>query len=273
MSDCPANIRIAVDPTNPGQFFACCGLLELADRLWPGAEGCFGDGVFSITCDGQLKALLNAICTSEVEPVLKLHDQFDVDAAIAPLLLKLGESGDLLLDGWVAFKADKGRAEVTGSVWKFWAGNQSSLGIWGALREALRTQVKTQMLDQPNGLFDARVQMTSRFGFDPGPSWDSLDVGHSLNERRNKTVATSPSLELFAAIGIRRFRPVMSLDKQSFIYAIWECPLAPGVAWCACAGVRIIQNLSFFESRIVSRGQGYYGLRRSKRLAKGDSHG
>ena len=34
-------IRITVDPTNPGQFFACCGLLELADRLWPGAEGWF----------------------------------------------------------------------------------------------------------------------------------------------------------------------------------------------------------------------------------------
>src|SRR5271163_2625185 len=35
------SIQIAVDPTNPGQFFACCGLLELADRLWPGAEGWF----------------------------------------------------------------------------------------------------------------------------------------------------------------------------------------------------------------------------------------
>jgi hypothetical protein len=30
-----------VDLTNPGQFFACCGLLEFADRLWPGAEGWF----------------------------------------------------------------------------------------------------------------------------------------------------------------------------------------------------------------------------------------
>ena len=35
------SIRITVDPTNPGQFFACCGLLELADRLWRGAEGGF----------------------------------------------------------------------------------------------------------------------------------------------------------------------------------------------------------------------------------------
>lgn len=34
-------ICVRVDPTNPGQFFACCGLLELADRLWEGAEGWF----------------------------------------------------------------------------------------------------------------------------------------------------------------------------------------------------------------------------------------
>jgi CRISPR-associated endonuclease/helicase Cas3 len=36
-------IRVAVDLTNPGQFFACCGLLELADRLWPGAAGWFSE--------------------------------------------------------------------------------------------------------------------------------------------------------------------------------------------------------------------------------------
>jgi len=34
-------LRLRVDPTNPGQFFACCGLLELADRAWQGAEGWF----------------------------------------------------------------------------------------------------------------------------------------------------------------------------------------------------------------------------------------
>src|SRR5688572_7628840 len=57
-------IRVPVDPTNPGQFFACCGLLELADRLWPqtndrqAAEGWFADGQFEITCSGTLRELL-----------------------------------------------------------------------------------------------------------------------------------------------------------------------------------------------------------------------
>jgi CRISPR-associated protein Csx14 len=35
------SFSIHVDVTNPGQFFACCGLLELAHRLWPGSEGWF----------------------------------------------------------------------------------------------------------------------------------------------------------------------------------------------------------------------------------------
>ena len=44
MSNPQPSIRVKVDVTNPGQFFACCGLLELADRLWPGVEGWFDGG-------------------------------------------------------------------------------------------------------------------------------------------------------------------------------------------------------------------------------------
>lgn len=41
-------IHIPVDVTNPGQFFACCGLLELAARLWPGITGRFIDNHFEV---------------------------------------------------------------------------------------------------------------------------------------------------------------------------------------------------------------------------------
>ena len=34
-------ITTNVDTTNPGQFLACCGLFELAHRLWDGTEGWF----------------------------------------------------------------------------------------------------------------------------------------------------------------------------------------------------------------------------------------
>ncbi|MDP1796631.1 MAG: hypothetical protein Q8K78_04085, partial [Planctomycetaceae bacterium] len=63
MTNPEPNIRVQVDVTNPGQFFACCGLLELADRLWPGAEGWFTEeaSVFQITRAGSLLELLDAI--------------------------------------------------------------------------------------------------------------------------------------------------------------------------------------------------------------------
>ena len=48
-------IRVTVDPTNPGQFFACCGLLELADRLWKGAEGWFANQQFCLRPISQVE--------------------------------------------------------------------------------------------------------------------------------------------------------------------------------------------------------------------------
>lgn len=56
-------VRVPVDPLNPGQFFACCGLQELADRLWKGAEAWFEDGG---------KAFCLNVETSEATPLLML---------------------------------------------------------------------------------------------------------------------------------------------------------------------------------------------------------
>ena len=74
-------IRVNVDPTNPGQFFACCGLLELADRLWPGAEGWFTEGgrEFRIACSGTLKCLLEALvaCTLTNTMTAEQHARYN----------------------------------------------------------------------------------------------------------------------------------------------------------------------------------------------------
>jgi CRISPR-associated protein Csx14 len=67
MTTPPADITIDVDLRNPGHFFACCGLLELASRLWPGSEangwlepeGWFdvSRSIFVISSDGSPKRL------------------------------------------------------------------------------------------------------------------------------------------------------------------------------------------------------------------------
>lgn len=54
-------LRIPVDVTNPGQFFACCGLLELAARLWPSTTGRFIDNHFEIACVPDNMTILTVI--------------------------------------------------------------------------------------------------------------------------------------------------------------------------------------------------------------------
>jgi CRISPR-associated protein Csb3 len=69
-------LSVYVDVRNPGQFFACCGLLELAHRLWAAVEGWFDaeNGRFCVRSAG------NGLCT--------LDD-------LAGELLKAGIEGDL----------------------------------------------------------------------------------------------------------------------------------------------------------------------------------
>jgi len=83
-------IRVNVDPTNPGQFFACCGLLELADRLWPGAEGWFEKGEFCVECEGGLPTLLAILVKDLPTPILTLEvNGLEVPPIIAPLAFQL----------------------------------------------------------------------------------------------------------------------------------------------------------------------------------------
>ena len=90
-------IRVSVDLTNPGQFFACCGLLELADRLWGSLDvrGGFGSRFFDLTVgssEGSLRQLIDEFWKAEVR-------QLDIDDnAASPL--HLGDPFDLRLDWW-----------------------------------------------------------------------------------------------------------------------------------------------------------------------------
>src|SRR5262249_27028549 len=102
-------IHIDVDLTNPGQFFACCGLLEIASRLAAQVEGRFENGCFVLSGSNALKGLLSAIRDARLVPL-----ETDVPTT-SPLLLPAPI--DLCLNWWL-----DGRAG--GSMFKTWAGQQ-----------------------------------------------------------------------------------------------------------------------------------------------------
>jgi CRISPR-associated protein Csx14 len=255
MSNPEPNIRVNVDPTNPGQFFACCGLLELADRLWGGAEGWFERGRFHIAANATLGHLL-AMAMDPPEEVNQLADGLTVKPLIAPLRFSFGGwiTTPLTLDAWLTIKIDRNKVvSAANPPWNFWSGQQTSLRIWTSLRLALAQQFSE--LDGPQGesLFSIRVPLSGRFGFDPGAAWNALDVGFSPNEQ-GLDVASSPAVELLAAIGIQRFRPEMADDRQSFLYATWGKPLAPSVAAAAASGAIAVPPTIRFRGRVISRG-------------------
>lgn len=266
------SIRIKVDPTNPGQFFACCGLLELADRLWPGAEGCFDESSFQIECSGTLGTLLAILIKDPPEEITELENGLDVKPLIAPLRFSFdgGATHALTLDAWMTIKVNRGQTvAVANRPWNFWSGQQTSLSIWRDLRSALTEQLKSLDSSQFEELFTHRLLLSGRFGFDPGAAWNALDVGFSPNEQKIQ-VQSSAALELLAAVGIQRFRPNMAEDRQSFVYATWGQPLAPAIAAAAAAGAITMPPMNSFRSQVVDRGS--YGALGFSTTNRGDLH-
>ncbi len=64
-------LSVNIDMTNPGHFFACCGLLELASRLWPDTdtEGWFDtkEALFNLHAGSDGSCTLNDIMSGLVE--------------------------------------------------------------------------------------------------------------------------------------------------------------------------------------------------------------
>lgn len=261
MTEPKPSITVAVDPTNPGQFFACCGLLELADRLWPGAEGWFAEGgrAFRIAFVGEkgsLRQLLAILIMDPPTATERLENGLDVPPIIAPLAFSFdgGSTTGMVLDGWTRIAILKGAAQVIGnSPWNFWSGQQTSMRIWSGLRAELAAQLGQLSEAQLYSLFEQRLFQKGRFGFDPGPAWNALDVGFSPNEQ-GLEVESSPAAELLAAIGLQRFRPLMNEGRDGFDYCLWHRPLPPTVAFAAAVGT-IEGSPIRFRASVTSRGQ------------------
>jgi hypothetical protein len=229
MSHPEATIRINVDVTNPGQFFACCGLLELADRLWPGAEGWFAadDRSFLISGTSTLAHLIQEIAAAE------LHQTRPDDPYSSPF--SLGKPfGGFSVDWW--------ETDLTGARdLKVWAGTMESFGIGQAMQHAMRDR----RFREPN-LFDVGMVVTTPnnsgkkkepYYFDArrASNAHSRDVGFSSNDLGLTTIA-HPAVEFLCVIGLQVARPVATTTTRVYDYFTWHVPLLPSVLLAASSG-------------------------------------
>jgi CRISPR-associated protein Csb3 len=283
MADRARTIRVTVDPCNPGQFFACCGLLELADRLWGGAEGWFELSRMGFclcptgpAVDASAERLLAELgrCrltnTMTDEQVGRLDELSGMRAKEREKLPGLDEEKKALEKKWREdpillhdpfhlridwFLDDR----AGGDRFKTWAGQQSVIDIAVAMKKPVAegrwTGVSPELwLELPAG----DDSLPFNFDSDLGGQASAIDLGFSMDplksiDPQRMRIRTRPLIELGAFIGLQRFRPFPIPDENRYRFCLWPDPLPPEVASAVACGLVPALGSRGYEFRLLYR--------------------
>lgn len=243
MSSSTPNISIPVDLTNPGQFFACCGLLELADRLWPGSEfpgvvGWFERRRFCMLTQDRSKKLEELLAETQAlrfdvgdDTESEEQDDKEDDLPVAPILLFWKNEKPAIYLDWWSEKAIKP-----------WAGSMKERVILRAMLTAIdpgnerpfddlrRVQYQSPKLTKAGK--PSKPQKKEPFYFDPrrGNKSHPLDCGFSPDAHKMEAECC-PALESLCFIGLQRARPAPTGVANQSKYTVWTklSPTDPGI--------------------------------------------
>ncbi len=255
-----AEARIPVDLFNPGQVFACLGLVEAADILLGDAAGAFDwhngsrptfvlhaasnddpvHAVLDFLQHASITVLLppafpekdrnfvaktdkkNPISLQEINEIFPSHG---MKKDRLPAALKRGEK-TIIIDYWT-----DGNRDYQLDDFKLWAGAGGYPGV-ALLKDALNLMqdLWDDAFKEPEKLFENEnlaVPQSSSFRLDWRRDYIPLDTGFSLNEHGHITTVGYPLVEVLAAIGLTHARPQRLHDKLHYRYAALGLPQLP----------------------------------------------
>ncbi len=229
--------RLRLDPRNPGQFFACCGLFELSELAAPGGEAWFTDG------GGQFVISTAApVPPRELRLAPRAGEQETAEPGLEPLVLEIGQR-PLALNWWL------NETLTNKSSLKTWGGQQTPRRMLNELLRLLDSAVP------PARLLEASAFTSTRFGVDARSAWDAIDFGYSPNDE-GEQARTFPWVEVLAVAGLQGFRPAGE-SRSRHRYSVWLTPLSLAAARAACAAPWPGLPRQSFRFEIAGRGQGY----------------
>jgi CRISPR-associated protein Csb3 len=274
-------IRIHVDPTNPGQFFACCGVMELADRLWPGSEGWFEQGGFCIrpkqsiqdaTAAGLLAKVAGCVLTNTMsaEQLGRLDELSKMKAGARAKtpgldeekksLEKLRREEPIVLHTPFNLRLDWFQDDRAGGTrFKTWAGQQSVLDIATSMKGALETpDWRSRTPDEWLSHSVSGCGLPFNFDSNLGGQGSALDIGFSFDPLAGSATtriesSARPCLELLAFVGLQRFRPRQLGNENRYLFCTWTRPLPPELAAPAACGMMPVRGAPLFEFRLLYR--------------------
>jgi CRISPR-associated protein Csb3 len=256
---------IPVDLFNPGQVFACLGLLEASAVLFGDAEGGFdwddgGTATFTLAseqCQSPINEVLTFIRDASVyavSPRMDIHerdggvttfalgihpckisdDKGKIRSALLPIRLSMGER-ELIVDSWTDF--DSGREVL--QLWTATNGN-SAFVRFSKLHTAYKAALSKCVASETDPL-NLPAPVAANFRLELRRNWTAINLGFSPDKIKKGSgcvpieLITYPAVELLAAIGLNHARPAM-LKKLEWAYSVWRVPLPPSLARAAIGG-------------------------------------
>jgi CRISPR-associated protein Csb3 len=250
-----AHSCIPVDLCNPGQVFACLGLMEASEILCGPCEGRFTYAGSETRTTFEMTSLGGS---DPVETVMAFLKDCDV-VAFAP------RDSDLTASNWgittepsvgncfpaptpasaatLPLRLRKGGLEIPIEHWldgghcgrdnvKFWAGSQGKPGA--AFASELVAGASHAIAENLSAVlirpFDCCCPMSGSFRFDWRRDYIPLDAGFSMNAHKSTmTMVGYPLVELLAAIGLQNARPAR-IDKLAYKYHVSQTILPLSLA-------------------------------------------
>lgn len=238
-----AESNIPVDLLNPGQVFACLGILEAADVLLDDAKGAFdwnpeNGTIFRVSAPGSMppvervmlflgEAQIVAQAPAESPninawkpswgdpPEINASDRFfpfpdPPSPATLPAVLRDENRHQVPIDYW-------GDATRRDNV-KFWAGSGGYPGVT-LVRDAIDL-VRNALLECASDPFALSRQQSNSFRFDWRRDYIATQDGFSPNRHKSTIFMVGfPVVEVLAAIGMTHARPCRK-NKLEYKYAV-----------------------------------------------------
>ncbi len=236
-----ADASVPVDLFNPGQVFACLGLMEAAEVLCGETQATFdwsdpANVRFHLRAAGNEHPVLRVLAflaEAEVQAeapygsnhvaawtaswgtpprVLSKDEPYPFPNPTSPATLRAAlRAGEktLVIDHW----GDTTRDNV-----KFWAGAGGFPGA-GLTRDALAL-VQKYALSAVEDPFNLALPQSSSFRLDWRRDYIPIDAGFSLNAHSGKIEAVGyPLVELLGALGLTHARPRRPVPRDKLVYA------------------------------------------------------
>lgn len=225
-------VRIELDPQNPAQFFACCGVFEIAALHGERATASFlYDWQYPRQADFVLAH--SSMTLGEIVGIVQNSAvSTPEESGEAPVLLQFASKNSLLLNWWLEHD-QSGKSRL-----KLWAGQQTTINLVKSMLAVLPDEADSAIFNTN------KRPMSGRFGLDPRSAWNTLDFGSSINEQ-GRDAYTFPATEMLAAIGLQGFRPRNGMKQNTFSYHLWSLPLPIVAARAAVAGALPVAGQSF----------------------------